>query len=101
MASFIIEWGCAAPEATSAPAEPCASPNRIAVALPDFVPGTSTVVIDPASVVAGADLMQNTPETSPGCMSFLNDPDCNSVLPRMGLAFNAIPAGEQKLVSMR
>ncbi|MCR9127743.1 MAG: metallo-mystery pair system four-Cys motif protein [Rhodobacteraceae bacterium] len=92
---------CAAPEATTPPSEACANPNRVAVALPDFVPGESTVVIDPAVVVAGADLTQNTPETSPGCMSFPNDPDCSTVLPRLGLAFNAFPAEEQVLVSMR
>ena len=92
---------CAAPEATTPPSEACANPNRVAVALPDFVPGESTVVIDPAVVVAGANLTQNTAETSPGCMSFPNDPDCNTVLPRLGLAFNAFPAEEQMLVSMR
>lgn len=92
---------CAAPEATTPPTEACANPNRVAVALPDFVPGESSVVIDPAAVVAGADLTQNTAETSPGCMSFPNDPDCNTVLPRLGLAFNAFPAEEQLLVSMR
>ncbi|HAW48292.1 MAG TPA: metallo-mystery pair system four-Cys motif protein [Roseovarius sp.] len=92
---------CAAPEATTPPSEACTNPNRIAVALPDFLPGESTVVIDPAVVVAGADLTQNTAETSPGCMSFPNDPDCNTVLPRLGLAFNAFPAEEQTLVSMR
>lgn len=92
---------CAAPEATTPPSEACANPNRVAVSLPDFVPGTSTVVIDPAAVVAGADLTQNTPETSPGCMSFPDDPDCNTVLPRLGLAFNGFPAEEQLLVSMR
>lgn len=92
---------CAAPEATTPPSEACANPNRVAIVLPDFVPGESTVVIDPAVVVAGADLTQNTAETSPGCMSFPNDPDCNTVLPRLGLAFNAFPAEEQTLVSMR
>jgi uncharacterized repeat protein (TIGR04052 family) len=92
---------CVAPEATIPPTEACANPNRVAIALPDFVPGESSVVIDPAAVVAGADLTQNTAETSPGCMSFPNDPDCNTVLPRLGLAFNAFPAEEQALVSMR
>ena len=92
---------CAAPEATTPPSEACANPNRVAVALPDFVPGESSVVIDPAAVVAGADLTQNTTEASPGCMSFPNDPDCNTVLPRLGLAFNALPSEEQLLVSMR
>jgi hypothetical protein len=73
----------------------------VAVARPDFVPGTSTVVIDPAAVVAGADLTQNTAETSPGCMSFPNDPDCTTVLPRLGLAFNEFPAAPQLLIAQR
>jgi uncharacterized repeat protein (TIGR04052 family) len=92
---------CDAPDATTPPSEPCANPNRVVVALPDFVPGQSTVVIDPAPVVAGADLTQNTPETSAGCMSFPNDPDCDTVLPRLGLAFNSFPAETQLLVSAR
>ena len=92
---------CAAPEATTPPSEACANPNRVAVALPDFVPGESSVVIDPAAVVAGADLTQNTAETSPGCMSFPNDPDCNTVLPRLGLAFNEFPASPQLLIAQR
>lgn len=92
---------CAAPDRTTPPNERCGNPNYVMVNLPDFVPGESTVVIDPAPVVAGADLTQNTLDTSPGCMSFLNDPDCNTVLPRLGLAFNAFPAEEQLLVSMR
>lgn len=92
---------CAAPDATTPPSEPCTNPNRVAIALPDFVPGESTVVIDPAPVVAGADLTQNTAETSHGCISFPNDPDCDTVLPRLGLAFNAFPAETQLLVSAR
>jgi uncharacterized repeat protein (TIGR04052 family) len=92
---------CAAPDATTPPSEPCGNPNRVAVSLPDFVPGESTVVIDPAPVVAGADLTKNAPETSAGCMSFPDDPDCNTVLPRLGLAFNAFPAETQLLVAAR
>lgn len=92
---------CAAPEAITPPSEACANPNRVALALPEFVPGQSTVVIDPAAIVAGADLTRNTPETSPCCMSFPNDPDCTTVQPRLGLAFNAEPAEVQRLVSLR
>ncbi len=92
---------CAAADATTPPAAPCANPNRVAVELPDFVPCASVVVIDPAPVVAGADLTFNTPDTSLGCMSFPNDPDCNTVLPRLGLAFNAFPAEVQRLVALR
>lgn len=92
---------CASAEATSAPGAACGNPNHVVVSLPEFVVGQSSVVIDPAAVVAGADLTTNTPETSPGCMSFPNDPDCNTVLPALGLSFNEFAAGAQQLVSMR
>ena len=79
----------------------CANPSRVPVALPDFVPGASTVGIDPAPVVVGAGLTQNTPETSPGCMSFPSEPECNTVLPLPGLAFSAFPAEAPLLAAMR
>lgn len=92
---------CAAAEMTTAPAAPCANPNRVTVSLPGFDPAVNSVVIDPAPVVASVDIAFNTPETSPGCMSFTNDPDCNTVLPALGLPFNDLPAGPQRLVTMR
>lgn len=92
---------CAASEATTRPSQACANPDRVAVELHDFVPGINTVVIDPAAVEAGPGVTQDTPETYAGCMSFPNHPDCNTVLPRLGVAFNALPAGKHWLVSMR
>ncbi|WP_068306731.1 MbnP family copper-binding protein [Pararhodobacter sp. CCB-MM2] len=92
---------CAAAEATDAPAQPCANPNRMTISLPGFDPALNTVVIDPAGVISGADLASNAPETSPGCMSFPNDSDCNTVLPALGLPFNDLPAASQQLVTMR
>ncbi|MFC3613643.1 MbnP family copper-binding protein [Lutimaribacter marinistellae] len=92
---------CASAGKTDAPAAPCKNPNLIDVSFDGFDPSTQTLVIDPAPVVAGADLRFNTPETSPGCMSFLNDPDCNTVMTRLGLPFNDIAAGDQKLIAVR
>ncbi|MFV0332976.1 MAG: MbnP family copper-binding protein [Tropicimonas sp.] len=93
--------GCQSSDKTVAPAEPCSNPNVVHVSLPDFDIAASSVVIDPAPVVAGTDLTTNVPETSAGCMSNPDDPDCDTVLPRLGLPFNNFPAGAQQLVTMR
>lgn len=92
---------CTAASRTEAPAEPCGNPNRMQIVLEGFDPSENVVVIDPAAVIADADMAMNTPETSPGCMSFPNDPDCSTVLPRLGIDFNDIGADDQLLVSVR
>ena len=92
---------CESASRTEAPAAPCLNPNTMQVTLDGFDPAAHTVVIDPAPVIAGADLTSNAPDTSPGCMSFTNDPDCDTVLPRLGLPFNDFEAVEQVLISTR
>lgn len=91
---------CEAASKTDAPTS-CANPNRIPVILDGFDPAGNTVVIDPAPVVAGADLMANAPDTSPGCMSVPKDADCMTVMARRGLPYRDLPAGDQTLVSAR
>ncbi len=91
---------CAAESKTEAPSA-CANPNRVTVTFPGFDPTTSTVVIDPAPVVADADLRVNAPDTSPGCMSFPGDADCTTVMSRLGLPYGDLPAGAQQLLSVR
>jgi uncharacterized repeat protein (TIGR04052 family) len=91
---------CDAASKTDAPTA-CANANRIPVVLDGFDPAANTVVIDPAPVVAAADLTVNAPETSPGCMSFLKDADCMTVMARLGLPYMDVPAGDQMLVSAR
>lgn len=86
---------------TDAPAAPCKNPNLMAVSFDGFDPAKQTLVIDPAPVVAEADMRSNTPQTSPGCMSFLNDPDCDTVMTKLGLPFKDIAAGEQQLIAVR
>lgn len=91
---------CAAESKTSAPKD-CKNPNRIPVAFAAFDPAKDVVVIDPAKALAEANVDINAPETSPGCMSFPKDADCVSVMPKLGLAYDGVPAGEQTLVTMR
>ncbi len=89
---------CDAASKTSAPTA-CANANRLAIRFDGFDAATNSVVVDPAAVVAGADLRANAPETSPGYMSFPNDADCMTVMSRLGLPYMEVPAGPQMLVS--
>ena len=96
--------GCAADSKTTAPAAECANPNRVAVKLDGFMPGMAgmdTVVIDPAPVLAGANVDVNAPESAPGCMSFPKDADCAPVMSALGLPYEGVaPTGPQLLVTL-
>lgn len=92
---------CDSPGRTDAPAAPCANPNLMDVVLTDFDPVANTIVVDPAPVVAGADLRVNAPDTSPGCMSFPGDSDCTTVMGKLGFAYGDLPAGDQQLIHVR
>lgn len=91
---------CAAASKTEAPSA-CQNPNHVPVVFSSFDPDKNVVVIDPAPVVAEADLKTNAPETSVGCMSFPGDTDCNTVMSKLGLPYGDLPAGEQLLATMR
>lgn len=85
---------------TTPPTTPCANPNIMDVALAGFDPETGVIVADVAPVLAGVDVTRNTAATAPGCMSFPNDPECDTVLPNLGIAYGANPAGAQRLFSV-
>lgn len=91
---------CAGASKTEAPTS-CKNPNHMKVSFDRFDPAKNTVVIDPAPVIAEANLRVNAPETSPGCMSFPGDDDCTTVMKKLGLAYGDIPAGEQQLLKVR
>ncbi|MEO1092629.1 MAG: MbnP family copper-binding protein [Pseudomonadota bacterium] len=93
--------GCASSSRTTPPSSPCAAPNHVPVRFEGFDPASHVVVVDPARVLVDADVDTNAPDTSPGCMSFPGDADCLTVMARLGLAYDGVPAGEQALVSMR
>lgn len=93
--------GCVSEARTVAPGAACANPNHVAVRFDSFDPAANTVVFDVAPVLAAANVDMNTPETSPGCMSFPNDNDCVPVLQNLGLPFRDIAAGAQVFAAMR
>lgn len=92
---------CAAASRTEAPSA-CQNPNRVTVQFDRFNAANQTVVADIAAVLAGANVDVNSPNTSPGCMSFPNDADCPPVMGALGLAYGAAAApGPQRLFSVR
>jgi uncharacterized repeat protein (TIGR04052 family) len=91
--------GCAATGSTP-PTEPCVNPNSIDIDLPSFTPGTSVIVADIGHVIADEDLTINTPMTAPGCMSFPGDPECDTIFPKLGLAYEGAPAEPQAFVTV-
>ncbi|WP_225409120.1 MbnP family copper-binding protein [Stigmatella hybrida] len=68
----------------------CDFPNRPDVSLDTFTPGQGKVVVDLAALLADANLDVNAevPNTSLGCMSQKEDPDCTPVFHRMGLSLD-------------
>jgi uncharacterized repeat protein (TIGR04052 family) len=93
---------CASTSRTEAPKAECANPNRVAVAFDRFDPSRQTVVADIGTVLAGANVDINTPNTSPGCMSFPGDADCPPVMGALGLVYGGTPApGAQRLFGIR
>ncbi|MGE3645130.1 MAG: MbnP family copper-binding protein [Beijerinckiaceae bacterium] len=100
---FSIHLGstmCKAESRTSAPTA-CANGNRVAIEYRNFDLGKNLVVFDPAPVVADVDVSKNTAGTSAGCMSFPNDPECNAVMPQLGLAYGGHAAKPQAFARMR
>lgn len=76
--------GCQSEAPTVAPTTACARSNRAEVTLLGWNPA-KTVVVDLAALLSTANVLANTPSTAPGCMSDPNDPECQQVLPALGL----------------
>jgi uncharacterized repeat protein (TIGR04052 family) len=92
---------CAAASRTEAPSA-CQNPNRVTVQFDRFDASAQTVVADIAAVLSASNVDVNTPNTSPGCMSFLGDADCPPVMGALGLAYGGVAAqGPQRLFTVR
>ena len=92
---------CASNSTTTAP-KSCKNSNRIKVEFSSFNFDKNTLVIDIGKVLKNTDVTTNTPHTSPGCMSFSNDPDCVEVMNALGLPYQGkATTGKQQLISIR
>jgi uncharacterized repeat protein (TIGR04052 family) len=95
--------GCASDSQTTSPKDQCANPNRIAVKLDNFMPGMEgmdKVVLDPAPVLAAANVDVNAKETMPGCMAFPGYADCPPVMAALGLSYEGAAPGAQVFATL-
>jgi len=65
----------------------CARPDVAEIELSGADPTAVPIVLDFAALVANSDLGANTPDTSPGCESAANDPDCAALFEALGVSF--------------
>lgn len=67
----------------------CTAPNRPTIELQGFDPATSVVELDYAAILGSVDPTFNTPNSAVGCMSGPTDPECQEVLPSLGIPFGS------------
>ena len=92
--------GCGAmDQGATPPEEPCTQQNRAEVRLDNFDPATNLIVGDVASLLAEVDVSAGVPAPV-GCMSGLDDPDCDSLMPALGIDWPNGPAMEQQFFRM-
>lgn len=95
--------GCDSASATEPPSEPCGAPNTptYCFALGASAQYTPQVSVDPARVLDEVDIRTNTEGTAAGCMSFIDDPECETIMPKYGLSYSlngsTVPAGTPSL----
>ncbi len=88
--------GCGAmDQGATPPDEPCTQPNRAEVRLDNFDVENSLIVGDVASLLANVDVSAGVPAPV-GCMSGLDDPDCDNLMPAFGIDWPNGPAMEQQ-----
>ncbi len=64
----------------------CVNPNRPEISLPDFDPAKDQVVLDLAALLQDSDVDNTPKEFASGCMSSVNNPDCEPLFSNLGLA---------------
>lgn len=63
----------------------CANPNRPEIELSGFDPLQGKILLDYAAIMATTDLSQDG-GGAPGCMSGVDDPECATIFPALGLS---------------
>lgn len=82
--------GCPGASTTAPPDSACTVPNTVKVCIDNFDVETHRVAVDFGSVLEGNDVSVNLnggPTARPGCMSFIDDNDCEEIMPRLGLDY--------------
>ena len=78
--------GCPGALNTAPPDSACTVPNTFEVCIANFDVTNDVIAVDPANVFEGND-MTAVNGAKPGCMSFIDDDDCEEIMPRLGLDY--------------
>ena len=76
---------CSSTAQTQPPMKACQKTNAVQVELVGENPISTPVVFDMATLLRGANVANNTPNTPPGCMSTSSDPDCTEIFRHLNL----------------
>lgn len=82
--------------ANQMPTEACRFPNVSNICM-DIDPESQAIAFDLKALLAQVDVSKNTENTPPGCMSANNDPECQVIMPGLGLDFTFIP-GDSEMI---
>lgn len=83
--------GCPAGTATAPPTTACTAQNIIKVCIDNFDLDNSVVAVDLGPVFEANDVSTNlvtNATAKPGCQSFIDDDDCEEIMPRLGLDYS-------------
>lgn len=83
--------GCPGATATAPPDSACTQPNTFEVCIDNFDVENSVIAVDPAFVFENNDVAFNLnggATAKPGCQSFIDDDDCEEIMPRLGLDYD-------------
>ncbi len=82
--------GCPGSVGSAPPDSACTVPNTFEVCIANFDVVNSVIAVDPAQVLEGNNITVNLDggaTAKPGCQSFIDDNDCEEILPRLGLDY--------------
>lgn len=79
--------GCPGESMDAPPTSECTVPNTFQACIANFNVETDVIAVDPAFVFEANDVSENQ-GAKPGCMSFVDDDDCEEIMPRLGLDYS-------------
>ncbi len=91
--SFVIHLGsteCPGSDPNALPTAACGYPNIAEFCLDNFNVDQDHIVMDVGKVLAASNVVVNTANTAPGCMSGNADPECIPIIPRLNLDFTYV-----------
>ena len=83
--------GCPDGSATAPPSSACTASNTFEACVANFDVVNNVIAVDPAPVLAANDVTVNLnggTTAKPGCQSFVDDNDCEEIMPRLGLDYS-------------